>query len=194
MQRSPHTAQSVWTRLQRWPDSLLFGPESEQHTTGGGLRRAARYPYALLRDLLTGGLTLHAMGLVYTSLLAIVPLLAFSFGILKAFHAQGVLEPLVHEFFRPMGSAADDLTARVMDFANTVRGLIGLPYGGKTFHSVLIPLIIPQPFEPNVPLRLFEFIHHPLRPPNLVPYQNPPFPSCHGIARTASCIPPRRTI
>jgi membrane protein len=66
------------------------------------------------------------MGLVYTSLLAIVPLLAFSFGILKAFHAQGALEPLVHEFFRPMGNAADDLTARTMEFANKVRGdLVG---------------------------------------------------------------------
>jgi membrane protein len=66
------------------------------------------------------------MGLVYTSLLAIVPLLAFSFGILKAFHAQGALEPLVHEFFRPMGSAADELTGRTMDFANKVRGdLVG---------------------------------------------------------------------
>jgi membrane protein len=86
----------------------------------------ARYPYALLRDLASGKLTLHAMGLVYTSLLAIVPLLAFSFGILKAFHAQGVLEPLVAEFFRPMGAAADELTARVMDFANKVRGdLVG---------------------------------------------------------------------
>jgi membrane protein len=66
------------------------------------------------------------MGLVYTSLLAIAPLLAFSFGILKAFRAQGVLQPLVHEFFRPMGNAADDLTGRVMDFANQVRGdLVG---------------------------------------------------------------------
>ncbi len=124
LRRSPHTADGVWAHLQQWPDTLLFGPESEQPTAGGRLRRATRYPYALLRDLLTGKLTLHAMGLVYTSLLAIVPLLAFSFGILKAFHAQGVLEPLVHEFFRPMGSAADDLTARVMDFANTVRGAL----------------------------------------------------------------------
>jgi membrane protein len=117
---------SVWARLQRWPDTLLFGAESEQNTTGARLRRAARYPYALARDLLSGRLTLHAMGLVYTSLLAIVPLLAFSFGILKAFRAQGVLEPLVREFFRPMGGATDDLTAQVMDYANKVRGdLVG---------------------------------------------------------------------
>jgi membrane protein len=105
---------------------MLFGVEAEQAGLSGRLRRAARYPFAILRDLAGGKLTLHAMGLVYTSLLAIVPLLAFSFGILKAFHAQGVLEPLVHEFFSPMGSAADDLTARVMEFANKVRGdLVG---------------------------------------------------------------------
>jgi membrane protein len=105
---------------------LLFGPKSEQATASGRVRRIARYPYALLRDLAGGKLTLHAMGLVYASLLAIVPLLAFSFGILKAFHAQSVLEPLVREFFRPMGGAADEFTARVMDFANKVRGdLVG---------------------------------------------------------------------
>jgi membrane protein len=105
---------------------LLYGPEADEPDAGGRLRRAARYPYALLRDLAGGKLTLHAMGLVYTSLLAIVPLLAFSFGILKAFHAQGALEPLVHEFLRPMGGAADELTARTMEFANKVRGdLVG---------------------------------------------------------------------
>ena len=66
------------------------------------------------------------MGLVYASLLALIPLLAFSFGILRGFHAQGVLQPLVHEFFGPMGGAADELTARVMEFANSVRGgLVG---------------------------------------------------------------------
>jgi membrane protein len=108
------------------PDTILFGPEAELPGLSGRLRRAARYPYALLRDLAGGKLTLHATGLVYTSLLAIIPLLAFSFGILKAFHAQSVLEPLVHEFFQPMGSAADEFTSRTMDFANKVRGdLVG---------------------------------------------------------------------
>jgi membrane protein len=120
------TPESLWTRVQRLPDQLLFGPEAEQPGAGGLLRRMARYPYALLRDLAGGKLNLHAIGLVYASVLAIVPLLAFSFGILAGFHAQGVLEPLVHDFFGPMGSAADELTARVMEFANKVRGgLVG---------------------------------------------------------------------
>jgi membrane protein len=118
--------ESLWTRVRRVPDQLLYGPVAEQPGTRGRLRRLARYPYALLRDLAGGKLNLHAIGLVYASVLAIIPLLAFSFGILAGFHAQGVLEPLVHDFFGPMGSAADELTARVMEFANTVRGgLVG---------------------------------------------------------------------
>jgi membrane protein len=117
---------NLWTRMRALPDRLLFGPEAEQPGVGGRLRRLARYPYALLRDLAGGKLNLHAIGLVYASVLAIIPLLAFSFGILAGFHAQGVLEPLVHDFFGPMGSAADELTARVMEFANKVRGgLVG---------------------------------------------------------------------
>src|SRR6202140_1836615 len=118
--------ESLWTRAKRLPDRLMFGPEAARPGAGGLLRRCARYPYALLRDLAGGKLNLHAIGLVYASVLAIIPLLAFSFGILAGFHAQGVLEPLVHNFFAPMGSAADELTARVMEFANNVRGgLVG---------------------------------------------------------------------
>src|ERR1700722_20712254 len=119
-------AGSLQARLLGLPDRLLFGPDAERPGIGGALRRLARYPYALLRDLAGGKLNLHAIGLVYASVLAIIPLLAFSFGILAGFHAQGVLEPLVHNFFGPMGTAADELTAQVMEFANKVRGgLVG---------------------------------------------------------------------
>jgi len=112
--------------MRRLPDQLMFGAEAERPGAGALLRRLARYPYALLRDLAGGKLNLHAIGLVYASVLAIIPLLAFSFGILAGFHAQGILEPMVHNFFGPMGSAADELTARVMEFANKVRGgLVG---------------------------------------------------------------------
>ena len=37
---------------------------------------ASRYVYALLRDLAAGEISLRAMGLVYTTMLAVVPLLA----------------------------------------------------------------------------------------------------------------------
>ncbi len=123
-QTRPAGEPSLRSRLHALPERVLFGPRSERPGPSGRLRRLARYPYALLRDLLGGRLNLHAMGLVYTTLLAIVPLIAFTFGILKAFNAQSILEPLVHEFFRPMGAAADEFTGRVMEFANRVRGAL----------------------------------------------------------------------
>jgi membrane protein len=119
-------AQSAWRWLCALPDRVLFGPASRGAGPASGVLRCARYPYALLRDLAGGKLNLHAMGLVYASLLSIIPLVALSFGILKAFDAQDVLRPLVHAFFDPMGSSADQFTDQVMTFAKKVRGgLVG---------------------------------------------------------------------
>ena len=115
----------MWPRLRlRLEDWLFSNGVGEQ--LPARLRRLARYPYALLRDLLGGQLNLHAMGLVYATLLALIPAIAFSFAILRVFGAHRELEPLIAEFFRPMGPAAADLTRRVMDFAENVRaGLVG---------------------------------------------------------------------
>lgn len=112
----------TWDRLCALPDQLLFGPASRQAGPLARLRRAARYPYALLRDLTDGRLNLHATGLVYASLLSIIPLLALSFGVLATFHAEDVLRPLVHDFFAPMGAVSGQLTNRVMTYARNVHG------------------------------------------------------------------------
>jgi membrane protein len=113
----------VWAFITDRIDAWLFAPESSGTLR---LRRVLRFPYALWRDLQSGQLNLHAMGLVYATLLAMIPLVAFSFALLKGFGAQRTLQPLVYEFFRPMGAGADELTRRVMDFADKVRGgLVG---------------------------------------------------------------------
>jgi membrane protein len=67
------------------------------------------------------------MGLVYTTLLSLIPLVAFSFAILKVFGAHRDLQPIVYEFFRPVGEqAATQLTGRVMQFADRVSsGVVG---------------------------------------------------------------------
>lgn len=83
-----------------------------------------RYPYALARDLIVGDLNLRAMSLVYTTLLSIVPLIAFSFSILKGLGVHEQLEPLIYEFFRPLGERATELTARVTSFVDNVRGTV----------------------------------------------------------------------
>jgi membrane protein len=81
-----------------------------------------RYPYALIRDLLTGELNLRAMGLVYTTLLSLVPLVAFAFAILKGLGVHRDFEPLLYEFLRPIGERAGELTAQIMGFVEKTRG------------------------------------------------------------------------
>jgi membrane protein len=111
----------MWQQARNNFEGWLFGPMASTRPAERA-RRFAQYPYALLRDLLGGQLSIHAMGLVYATLLALVPLVAFSFALLKVFGAHRELEPLISEFFRPMGDAAGPLTAKVMDFADHVRG------------------------------------------------------------------------
>ncbi len=113
---------AFWNWLDRW----LFGEISEGTTPGAITLRVLRYPYAILRDLSRGQINLYAMGLVYATLLSLIPLIAFAFAVLKAFGAHRDLEPVIYEFFKPVGGGAGDLTHRVMEFADSVStGLVG---------------------------------------------------------------------
>lgn len=91
-----------------------------------------RYPFALVRDLAGGHLTLRAMSLVYTTLLSVVPLIALSFSVLKGLGYHRDLEPILYQFLEPLGDRATELTARVMQFVENVQsgvlGSIGLAF------------------------------------------------------------------
>ena len=77
-------------------------------------------------ELTEGQLTLRAMSLVYTVLLAIVPVLAISFSVLKAFGVHNQVEPYLHEFLAPMGSKADEIISRIMGFIDNMKaGVLG---------------------------------------------------------------------
>lgn len=82
----------------------------------------ARFIYALARDLGEGQLTLRAMSLVYTTLLSLVPLLAFSFSVLKGFGVHRTLEPLLYEFLQPLGQQGAQITDQLISFVENVRG------------------------------------------------------------------------
>jgi hypothetical protein len=88
-------------------------------------RMLARYAYALARDLAHGALNLRAMSLVYTTMVAIVPLLAFVFALIKAFGLhRDFLEPLLLRFLTPLGNErAGELTQRIVGFVDNVSGL-----------------------------------------------------------------------
>ena len=117
----------MWLRLWSFFDRLFFGPASVGSQPPAMVLRLLRYPYAVVRDLWGGAINLRAMGLVYTTLLSLIPLIAFAFAVLKGFGAHRDLEPIIYEFFRPMGATgAAEITSRVMQFADRVStGLVG---------------------------------------------------------------------
>jgi membrane protein len=108
--------------LQKF-ETLLFEPRSVPlGRAGRALLVVLRYVYALARDLVFGDLNMRAMSLVYTTLLSVVPLLAFCFSIVKAFGFHHEFEPLIAQFFKPLGEQGPELTARVVDFVDHLRG------------------------------------------------------------------------
>src|SRR5580698_5747015 len=117
----------MWVRIWAFLDWCFFGQASARPGLLGTTLRVLRYPYAVLRDLSRGQINLRAMSLVYTTLLSVIPLLAFTFAVLKIFGARRDLEPIVFEFFRPLGTvAAQELTTRVLQFAGRVSsGVVG---------------------------------------------------------------------
>jgi membrane protein len=82
----------------------------------------ARFAYALLRDFAHGDLSMRAMSLVYTTMLAIVPLLAFAFSLLKGLGLHRDLEPMLRGFLAPLGPRAAELSGQVVVFVDNVSG------------------------------------------------------------------------
>ncbi|MDX1501988.1 MAG: YhjD/YihY/BrkB family envelope integrity protein [Thermoanaerobaculia bacterium] len=123
-------------RLQRLRAELLerisdpdARPESRARRLG---LRALRVAHGVARDLAAGSLTLQAMGLVYTSLLSLVPLLAVTISILKVFNADRHAEPLLTEYLAPLGPRGEELSNQIMAWVETldvgVLGGLGLAF------------------------------------------------------------------
>jgi membrane protein len=83
-----------------------------------------QYLYAMVRDFFSGQLTMRAMSLVYTTLLSIVPLLAFSFAILKGFGIFNQLEPYLDNMLAPLGQQGERITDQVLALVNNVKGSV----------------------------------------------------------------------
>jgi YihY family inner membrane protein len=62
------------------------------------------------------------MSLVYTTLLSLVPLLAFSFSVLKGFGVHRQVEPLLYEFLQPLGPKGAEITDQIIGFVENVKG------------------------------------------------------------------------
>ena len=87
---------------------------------------ALRGLWAVMRDLHAGDLNLHAMSLVYTTILSIVPLLAVSFSVLKGFGVHEQLEVALMDALLPLGEQGAEIGRRIMEFVGNVKaGVLG---------------------------------------------------------------------
>ena len=84
------------------------------------LIHVARITQAVIRDIAGGLPTLRAMGLVYTTLLSLVPLLAVSFSILKGFGVHNQVEPMLLSLLEPLGEKSIEITEKIIGFVDNV--------------------------------------------------------------------------
>lgn len=91
------------------------------------LRQAVRLLWLLASSEVRTPLLLRATSLAYTTLLSLVPLLAVSFSILKAFGVHEMVRPLLEDFLAPLGEQGHLLAGRIIEFVDNVHaGLLGV--------------------------------------------------------------------
>ncbi len=90
------------------------------------LQNLLRVGGVLIRDFSVGTLNLHAMSLVYTTLLALIPALAIVFSVLKGFGVDRELEVFLTDFLAPLGAQGVEIRDTILEFVAQVNiGLLG---------------------------------------------------------------------
>ncbi len=90
------------------------------------LVKSLKFACITFRELRDGQTALRAASLVYTTFLSLVPMLAVSFSVLKAFGVYNQARPLLAGFLAPLGPAGGEITERVMSFVSRMRvGVLG---------------------------------------------------------------------
>lgn len=84
--------------------------------------RSGQILYAVVRDLGSGQISLRAMSMVYYTVLAIVPMLALTFSVLKGLGVHNTLEPTLLRVLEPfLADYATDITTNVVSFVDNIR-------------------------------------------------------------------------
>jgi membrane protein len=110
-------------QLRQKFDDFVWGDGIEKHGKLGLVAAVIlRYGYGLIRDMVSGQITLRAMSLVYTTLLSVVPLIAFSFSVLQGFGIHNQLEPFLYDFLEPLGDQGAKITTQVIELVDNVKG------------------------------------------------------------------------
>jgi len=110
------------TRLQNRLADFIWQKDIKHlaHWQTGSIR-LLRILYAVGGDLASGLISLRAAGLVYITLLSLVPLLAVSFSVLKGFGVHNQLEPLLLHLLAPLGSNSPEIVKQILGFVDNIK-------------------------------------------------------------------------
>lgn len=99
---------------------------AQRRGAAAALTRTAAVTVAVIRDLAFGEILLRATSLVYTTLLSIVPMLALTFSLSKAFGVHGQIEPALQRFLEPLGPRGQEISDQIIGFINNMHvGVLG---------------------------------------------------------------------
>jgi len=85
-----------------------------------------RFLHIMIIDFFDGQLNLRAMSLVFTTVLSIVPLIAVSFSVMKAFGVHNQMEPALLNYLAPLGAQGEEIAQQIMGFVDNIKvGALG---------------------------------------------------------------------
>ncbi len=117
----------MWHELDRYVSKQIWDVDiASAGRAKASLIKFLRLVYLVVRDLLDGQLSMRAMSLVYTTMLSLVPLLAVTFSVLKAFGVHNQIEPMLQNMLAALGPRGVEISQRVIEFVdNTKVGVLG---------------------------------------------------------------------
>lgn len=102
------------------------------------LIRIVRITYATIREFTRNELNLRAMGLVYITIISLIPFLAVSFSVLKGFGVHNQLEPTLLNILKPLGEKGAQITEKILEFVSNVNvKVLGGVGFGLLFYTVI---------------------------------------------------------
>lgn len=117
----------MWARVNQTLFNLVWNSkQSSSHAWQNNLITTVQIFTVVVREMASGRLTLHAMGLVYSTQLSLVPMLAVTFSIMKGIGIFNQIEPALQSWLAPLGPEGATITNQLIEFINNARlGVLG---------------------------------------------------------------------